>query len=207
MIGMQINHTTRYALGMRIRRSPLRALARGFTLIELMVTISVLAIIVAIGLPNLQSFVVSNRLNSHVNQFVGLMNYARSEAIVRNAIVIICAKSTSGPGCSNTQFWGERTIIVCLDTDNDGDCGNSEPRLRTISPIDSLSEQFSLVAPSASTEIRFLPAGYARGAMNFKLYANTGDAAYESKYGRLICLSKPGRVRVAPFNTTVCNAS
>ena len=64
----------------------------GFTLIELMVTIAVLAILVAIALPNYQAFVLNSRMTAQANDFLTSLHLARSEAVKRNAAVTMSAR-------------------------------------------------------------------------------------------------------------------
>ncbi len=56
---------------------------RGFTLIELMVTVTVLAIILSLAVPSFASLMASNRLSTQTSEFVGALNLARSEAVRR----------------------------------------------------------------------------------------------------------------------------
>ncbi len=64
----------------------------GFTLVELMVTIAVLAILVAIGIPSFQSTLDKRRLTGAAEQLYADLQYARSEAIKRNANVLVSLK-------------------------------------------------------------------------------------------------------------------
>lgn len=62
---------------------------RGFTLIELMITIIVLAILTAAALPSFRSFIVNQRIKTASFDLMALLTFTRSEAIKRNANVTL----------------------------------------------------------------------------------------------------------------------
>jgi len=63
---------------------------KGFTILELMFTIAVAAVILGIAVPSFRSAMGSNRIMTQSNELVGAINYARSEAITGNANVTFC---------------------------------------------------------------------------------------------------------------------
>ena len=89
--------------------SPL-ARQRGFTLIELMVTLFLGAILVGVAVPAFKGVIATNRLVTQTNELVGAMTIARSEAITRNLRMTFCraadASTTSCAGsAANWGFW------------------------------------------------------------------------------------------------------
>ena len=60
---------------------------RGFTLIELMVTLAVLSILLTVGVPNFHTFILKNRISAAANNLIGALNLTRSEAIKRGSDV------------------------------------------------------------------------------------------------------------------------
>ena len=60
--------------------------SRGFTLIELMVTLTVMAILLSIAAPSFTSLMAANRMSTQTNEFIGALNLARSEAVRRGQI-------------------------------------------------------------------------------------------------------------------------
>jgi len=80
--------------------------SRGFTLIELMVTMSVLAILLGVAMPAMQSFAIRNRLVAVNNDLMTALNYARSEASKRGTPVSICKSSSPWTSCGGSWSTG-----------------------------------------------------------------------------------------------------
>ncbi len=82
----------------------LRTYQRGVTLIELMVTLLVVAILGLVAIPSYKSATVANQVASEANNLLGDMEFARSEAIKRGQIVVVCPSTTSTT-CSGSTTW------------------------------------------------------------------------------------------------------
>jgi type IV fimbrial biogenesis protein FimT len=81
---------------------------RGFTLIELMVTLAVLGILLGIAVPSYQTFVMNSRMASQTNDLITALSLARSEAVKRAANVTVCASSD---GATCTGGWEAGWIV------------------------------------------------------------------------------------------------
>ena len=192
---------------MRYYRTPLETFQRAFTLIELMVTLSVLGVILAIALPNLRDFVVGNRLSANVNAFIGMLSYARSEAIIRNQRVIICAKRDGAIGCELADNdWGKYEMQIFVDVDGNDERDADDILLKTFAPIDASGTQFVFRKQTAPDVISFQSGGFTNIAHRFNTNVEDGDVAYQLKFGRTICISRPGRPRVIPYTNGACSA-
>lgn len=67
----------------------------GFTLIELMVTVAILAIVLAVGVPSFQRFIRDNQVRTDTNAFISGLQLARSEAVKRGTQVSVNAAGAS----------------------------------------------------------------------------------------------------------------
>ena len=77
---------------------------RGFTIIELMTVVAVLGVALAIGVPSMSSFLLNNRLVSHLNSLSSTLTLARSEAVKRNQWTVVCG-SSNGTTCVTDGKW------------------------------------------------------------------------------------------------------
>ena len=68
---------------------------RGFTIVELMITVAVAAVLLMIAVPSFKSITLSNRLNTAANDVVNAISVARMEAVKRNASTQFCSNSAS----------------------------------------------------------------------------------------------------------------
>ncbi len=81
------------------------ATAKGFTLLELMTAIAVMAVLLSVGVPSFVQIIRNNRITAQTNELVSALNVARSESIKRGIPVSVCS-STNGTSCAGSATWG-----------------------------------------------------------------------------------------------------
>lgn len=74
---------------------PVRGRERGFTLVELLITMTVAVVLIMIAVPSFKSLTLSNKLNTTANDIVNAIHVARMEAVKRNANTQLCSNSAS----------------------------------------------------------------------------------------------------------------
>lgn len=106
----------------------LRSLPRnkGFTLIEALIAVLILAILAGWGVPNMQRLVNSNRVATTTNEMIAGLNLARVEALKNGRGSGVCA-SSNGTSCTGTWANG---FLVWADSDESGTLNGSEKVLR-----------------------------------------------------------------------------
>lgn len=77
---------------------PTQKLATGFTLIELMMVVAVLAVTLSIAIPGMQRTISNTRLRTESSRLLSALTLARSEAIGRNDLVSVCPSSFGADG-------------------------------------------------------------------------------------------------------------
>lgn len=158
---------------------------RGFTLIELMLTITVLAVLLGLAVPSFVETVRNNRLIAQNNEFIGALNLARSEALKRSGSVSLCASADQAT-CSGVLDW-TTGYIVFDDANANGTADGTDTVLQAWA---AAPPEFTLNAANRSF-IRFGATGTsASGAETFNLI-RTGCVGLKA---RRIDIGMVGRV-------------
>lgn len=80
----------------------------GFTLIELLITLVVAAVLLGVAVPNFRTFIQNSRVTTQSNEMLAHLAVARSEAIKRNAPVVVCPSAVptaAAPSCTAGGTW------------------------------------------------------------------------------------------------------
>jgi type IV fimbrial biogenesis protein FimT len=101
-------------------------LVPGFTLMELLVTMTVVGILMAIAVPSYRYVTTANRASSEINALLGDVQMARGEAMKEGQFVTICA-SVDGASCAGSTAWNSGWIVF-----------SDAPPLTTLEPGDSI---------------------------------------------------------------------
>ena len=159
----------------------------GFTLLELMVTMAVVGIVFAIGIPSMNTFIQNDRLVTQINTLVGHLSYARSEAVKRSQQVAVCVSSNT-TSCTGGNNW-ENGWIIYVDIDGDGSFTAGEEVLRAQQQLDGDN---TLSAATIGTQVTYDYRGFVDAASvgSFSLCDDRGAA-----YGKAVSISPTGRVR------------
>ena len=125
------------AVGSDQRAIGIRARAYGFGLIELVITIAIVAIATMIALPSYSRIMKLNGVVTDTNTLLSAFNLARNEAVARGRPVSVCA-SANGTACDGggTSDWS-RGWMVFTDYDPAGqvDAGSGDAVLRVFGPV------------------------------------------------------------------------
>lgn len=174
---------------------------RGFTAIELMVTVSIVAVLLALAAPSFASLIESWRVRQATEQLTSTLYYARSEAIKRGGRVVVQKIPNNTNGC--TSATGNRDWdcgwIVCEDTNGNGTCNTKEPVLQRIDTPARV--QVSRTGGGASIKVNRW--GLVDGTwLGFSLVPLEKSTTHTGSRG--VCMSSGGRVRVIPPESIPC---
>jgi type IV fimbrial biogenesis protein FimT len=172
----------------------------GFTLVELMVAVAILAILAAFAAPSLQSAFDRYRVNAASDDFRSSLNYARSEAIrTRSRISVARSSSNNGVVCATAEEWQCGWIIYRDTNANNVRDVATEPVLKAIEAMPGGT--VAMMNPAAQTQIRFDQWGNVTplGAFSIRLLPR-GDIA--SPDIATFCASSGARFRLV--NDIVC---
>ena len=141
---------------------------RGFTLLELMVTLAVLVILITVGIPAFADLVQNNRITAQTNELVSALNVARAEAVKRGRNVqVVVATQANG--------WSAAVSIVG---------GPAEP-VRVIERADS-------VVTVTAGAVVFRPTGVPVAATEFGMQP-ASDCSGDKR--RQVAITPSGQIR------------
>ena len=163
----------------------------GFTLIELMIAISLVAILLATAVPALEDFTNDARQTGAINDFISSMHVARNTAITTNSRVTMCA-SASGTNCEMTSW--DSGWIVFGDLNSNGALDGGETIVSASAAVQGLSIQ----SGEFPVVLMYRPNGR---AMTAALTGNSGEFAVcdfrGAQHAKVILVELSGRPRMS----------
>jgi type IV fimbrial biogenesis protein FimT len=175
---------------------------RGFTLIELVVTMTVLAILAALAAPNFADFMRRNAVETQANEFLGALRLARSTAISQNRFVSICPSknaSAAEPACEDSNDFSVGWIMYTSPASS-AVYASTDKLVRVAQSVSNVS----LIAQNEGKIITFSARGSSpAGALSLFLCAKRGgDAVGQSTIratGRRFDVQASGRSGITPL--------
>lgn len=167
----------------------------GFTLVELIVTIAVAAILVTVAVPSFRVFVQNSRISTQTNDLISDISLARSEAIKSGANASLCT-STVGTSCDGGGSW---TIgrLAWTDTNNNNALDAGEIRRFRELATGGNALYISVATDPLTFTNRGAPSG--GGALIFSVCDSRGNA-----FGRDVTINPLGQARASGPPATLC---
>jgi type IV fimbrial biogenesis protein FimT len=174
----------------------------GYTMMELVMTMAIAAILASIAIPGFKYVTNSNRIASEVNGLLGDIQFARSEAVKEGQTVTICS-SSSGTGCTSTNWDGG--WIVFLDTNNNKAVNTGEPIIR-MQPALGGTDTF-VATPGTFHALTFNRMGYAPTGSAATINITLHDSTSNTNWTRCVAINPIGSAVTEKhgIGTPACN--
>jgi len=157
----------------------------GFTLLEMLLAVSIAAILLIIGVPAFQGFGARQRMSAAMHTLHSHLALARNEAIRFNVPVIVCPGNLDH-GCKDDSDWSDGWIVFS-DFNGDG----QYQRLETVHRMEAGLEQMVVRSSSGRSRLRFYPNGSAPGSNGSITFCDRRGP----EHARKLVISNTGRVR------------
>lgn len=158
----------------------------GFTIIELMFVVALIAVLLSIGAPALTTMVMNNRISTAAGDLMSDFTFARATAISRSQRVGICASSDLA--ACNGSSWGQGWIIY-MDANNNGDFDTGTETIVRVR--EALAAGLTVTPTPSALSIVFRPSGPADAARTFVV-------CKQGYIGRNVALNATGRALSTP---------
>lgn len=163
----------------------------GYTLLELLITLTLVGAVFAIGIPSMNTFIQNDRLVTQINTLVGHLAYARSEAVKRSQQVAVCA-SDDAATCSGG--WADGWVVY-IDANGNNSLDGGEEIIRT---KEALEGNNTLTPTGIGLQVTYDYRGFVNAASVGTMLLcddRSGD------YGKTVRITNTGRVRLEVDST------
>ena len=167
--------------------NPRAIAARGFTLIELMITITILAVLLGMAVPSFNNAVLGGKLSAFSSNLVASTQLARSEAVKRNQTVRMCA-SSNGTSCGVSSGGWEAGWIILMADDS------------VLKREQALPTEFRIAQTGGNATLSFPPSVIGATTAIFTVCRATPVG----KQNRVVTVTASGSTRVAINTVTTC---
>lgn len=161
---------------------------QGFTALELIITMAVIAVLLTLGVPAFQNFGWNLRMKTAMDTLQTDLKLARGHSISQNSRTVICPADDK-TGCSGQADW-QHGWIVFTDINGDREKQATEPLLKYSGTLANLNINSS----SSRTYLRFFPNGSAPGSNTTIRFCDRRGPAHSGA----ITVSNSGRIRLQP---------